>query len=141
MATIRKTVEINLAAAAIWDAVRDVGNLHLRLAPGLVADCRLNDDGTERTVNFADGTILPEKIISIEDAAMRLVWSAQNPSLAHHNAAMEVSPINGEISSVSWTADVLPHQVAEYMAPFIEAGLTTMKAHLESGVSMSSKVG
>jgi Polyketide cyclase / dehydrase and lipid transport len=139
MATVRKTVEINLSAVAIWDAVRDVGNLHLRLAPGLVADCRLNDDGTERIVTFADGTILPEKIIAIEEAAMRIVWSAQNPSLAHHNAAMEVSPIDEDHSTVSWTADLLPDQVAGYMAPFIETGLATMKAHLEGGSSIPPK--
>jgi hypothetical protein len=141
MATICKKIEINVSASAIWDAVRDIGNLHLRLAPGLVADCRLNDDGSERTVTFGDGTILQEKIISVDDDAMRFVWSARNPSLAHHNGAMAVSAINGEMSSVSWTADILPHHVADYMAPFIEAGLATMKAHLEGGATSPPKVG
>jgi len=131
MATVCKTVEIDLAAAAVWDAVRDVGNLHRRLAPSLIADCRLNDAGSERVVTFADGTKLPETIISLDDAAMRFVWSARNPSLAHHNAAMAVSALSEGKSAVSWTADVLPDQAADFMAPFIAAGLAAMKAHLE----------
>jgi Polyketide cyclase / dehydrase and lipid transport len=134
MASICKTINIDLAAAAVWDAVRDVGNLHLRLAPRLVADCQLNDGGTERLVTFADGSVLAETIVAVDDATMRFVWAARNPSLAHHNAAMQVTVRGADSASVSWTADVLPHPAADFMAPFIEKGLATMKAHLESGV-------
>jgi hypothetical protein len=133
MAMVLKTIEIDLPAGLIWDAVRDVGNLHRRLAPGLIADCVLNAARTERVVTFADGTELPETIVAIDDVAMRFVWSARNPALTHHNAAMAVSPLGASKTAVSWTADVLPDAAAGFMAPFIEAGLAAMKAHLETG--------
>lgn len=132
MAMVLKAIEIDLPAALVWDAVRDIGNLHRRLAPGLISDCVLNPAGTERVVTFADGTELPETIVAIDDAAMRFVWSACNPALAHHNAAMAVSPLGANKAAVSWTADVLPDAAAGFMAPFIEAGLAAMKAHLEA---------
>ncbi len=135
MAMVLKAIEIDLPAELVWDAVRDVGNLHRRLAPGLIADCVLNPAGTERVVTFADGTQLPETIVAIDDAAMRFVWSARNPALAHHNAAMKVNPLGASKAAVSWTADVLPDAAAGFMAPFIEAGLAAMKTHLEAGGS------
>ena len=133
MASICKSIVINRAADFIWEAVRDVGNLHLRLAPELITDCQLNNEGTQRLVTFADGTKLEELIVAVDDTRMRFVWAARNPSMLHHNAAMQVTALEGGTASVSWTADVLPHPVADFMAPFIEKGLTTMKEHLESG--------
>ena len=135
MATVRKSVAIDIAADLIWDAVRDVGQLHTRVAPAMVTDCRLNADGTERIVTFADGTVLPETIIAIDDSLMRLVWSARTPSLTHHNGAMEIVRLAEGKSSVSWTADVLPHAAADPMSTAIGMGLATMKAHLEKASS------
>ncbi len=135
MATVRKSVEIDLEAELIWDAVRDVGQLHTRVAPAMVTDCRLNADGTERIVTFADGTVLRETIIAIDDSLMRLAWSATAPSLTHHNGAMEIVRLAEGKSSVSWTADVLPHAAANSMSAAIRMGLATMKAHLEKASS------
>lgn len=135
MAMIRKTIDINVPASEIWDAVRDVGKLHLRVAPGMVSDCVLSGDGTERIVTFADGTVLPETIIAIDDAVMRVVWSAKSPAWTHHNGALEVKSTGSQSCSLSWTADVLPHDAAEMIAPLMEAGQATMKALYESGLA------
>ncbi len=137
MASICKVVEINLAAPVVWDVVRDAGNLHLRVAPGLLTDCRLRDDGTERIVTFADGTVLPEKIVTVSDETMRLVWTASSPAWTHHNGAMQVVAVGERISTVTWTADVLPHKAADIIAPLMEAGLATMKAHLETATALT----
>ncbi len=134
MAMIRRTVEINVPASEIWDAIRDVGKLHLRVAPGMVADCVLNDEGTERIVTFADGSVLPETIIAVDDQAMRLVWSAKSPAWTHHNGALEVTAKGAQRCSLSWTADVLPDEVTEMIAPLMEAGQATMKALYENGL-------
>jgi len=41
MASIRKEIRIDAAPEKVWDAVRDIGNIHKRLVPGFVADCRM----------------------------------------------------------------------------------------------------
>lgn len=131
MAMISKSIEIAVGASVVWDAARDVGNLHTRLVPGLVADCQLSADGSERLVTFANGTALPETIIAIDEDAMRVVWTARSDAWVHHNGALEITAIDDANSSVCWTADVLPHEAADAIAPIMEAGLATMKNHLE----------
>ena len=42
MATIHKEIHLNAKPEDVWDAVRDVGNIHKRLCPGFLTDCRMN---------------------------------------------------------------------------------------------------
>ncbi|AGB23746.1 Polyketide cyclase / dehydrase and lipid transport [Mycobacterium sp. JS623] len=55
MATIRKEGQIHASPEQAWDALRDVGALHTRLAAGFVADTRM--EGTARIVTFANGMV------------------------------------------------------------------------------------
>ena len=57
----------------VWDAVRDVGAIHTRLAPDFVTDVKL--EGDARIVTFANGMVAKELIVDCDDAARRLVWS------------------------------------------------------------------
>ena len=43
MASIRKEFLIEAHSEDVWAAVRDVGALHTRLAPGFVVDTRLEE--------------------------------------------------------------------------------------------------
>jgi Polyketide cyclase / dehydrase and lipid transport len=132
MGTVSKTVRIAAPAQMAWDAVTDVGELHVRVAPGMVTDTKLEDAGAVRIVNFSSGAVLREHIISNDPATMRLCWTASGGPWTHHNASLQITA-NRDDCDVTWTADVLPHDAVEIIAPFIEAGLTTFKAHLESG--------
>ncbi|HEY5831235.1 MAG TPA: SRPBCC family protein, partial [Hyphomicrobiaceae bacterium] len=40
MASIRKEIMIEARAGDVWDAIRDVGAIHQRLAPGFVVDTK-----------------------------------------------------------------------------------------------------
>jgi hypothetical protein len=75
MATIRKEIEINRSPGFVWDAIRDVGNIHKRLVPGFAVDCKL--EGDWRTVTFANGMVVRELIVSVDDAIRRHSWAAQ----------------------------------------------------------------
>ena len=46
MASIRREVAITASADVVWDALRDVGAIHRRLAPGFVIDVKLEDGET-----------------------------------------------------------------------------------------------
>jgi len=129
MATIRKSVSIEAPVDQVWSAVRDFGAVHRRLAPGILTDCRLEDART-RIVTFANGMVLKERLVSLEDAERRLVYSAVEGRAEHHNASWQVLGDGGQ-SRLVWVADVLPDEVAAQIEPLMEHGIAIMKQTLE----------
>ena len=130
MASIRREILIEARPEAVWDAVRDVGAVHERLAPGFVVDTRLKDGA--RIVTFASGLVARELIVDVDDAARKLAWAVVgSPRLTHHNASMQVFADGERRSRVVWIADLLPNEIAGYIAGLIEQGLGTMKKTLE----------
>jgi len=130
MASIRKEILIEAAPEDVWAAVRDVGAVHERLAPGFVIDTRLEEGA--RVVTFANGLVARELIVDVDDEARRLVWAVVGSSrLTHHNASMQVVADREGRSRVIWVADLLPNEVARDIGALIEQGLAVMKKTLE----------
>ena len=130
MASIRKEIVIEASPKRVWDAVRDVGAVHERLAPGFVVDTRL--EGGARVVTFANGLVARELIVDVDDEARRLAWAVVgSPRLTHHNASMQVFDDGDRGSRVVWIADLLPNENAGTIAAMIDEGLGTMKKTLE----------
>ena len=130
MASIHKQIDIERSKEFVWDAVRDVGAIHRRLVPGFVVDCKL--DGGSRIVTFANGMVVRELIVDVDDKNCRHSWSARGGTLTHHNASLQVFPRGDDKCRVVWIADLLPDEVAETVAGMIQQGLDTMKATLET---------
>ena len=130
MASIRKEIVIEASPKRVWDAVRDVGAVHERLAPGFVVDTRL--EAGARVVTFANGLVARELIVDVDDEARRLAWAVVgSPRLTHHNASMQIFDDGDRGSRVVWIADLLPDEIAGSIAAMIEEGLGTMKKTLE----------
>ena len=129
MATITREIRLHVRPEEAWDAVRDYGAVHRRLAPGFVVDTRLEDGA--RVVTFGNGAVVRELIVAVDDGARRLVWAVVGTALTHHNASMQVHDAGGDGSRVVWIADLLPDEAAPRIAGLIEQGLTTMQATLE----------
>src|SRR2546429_7440321 len=130
MATIRKETLIDAPAKRVWDAVRDVGAVHERLAPGFVVDTRL--EAGARVVTFGNGLVARELIVDVDDGARRLAWAVVgSPRLSHHNASMQVFDDGDRGSRVVWIADLLPNENAGTIAAMIDEGLGMMKKTLE----------
>jgi len=130
MASIRKEIVIEASPERVWDAVRDVGAVHERLAPGFVVDTRL--EAGARVVTFANGLVARELIVDVDDEARRLAWAVVgSPRLTHHNASMQVFDDGDRDSRVVWIADLLPDEIGGTIAAMIEEGLGAMKKTLE----------
>ena len=129
MASIRREVLIEARGEDVWDAVRDVGAIHKRLAPGFVVDTRLEDGA--RIVTFGNGFVVRELIVDVDDTARRLVWAAVGGRLTHHNASMQVFAEGEKRSRVVWIADLLPHELAGYVTGLMEQGLGVAKQTLD----------
>jgi carbon monoxide dehydrogenase subunit G len=130
MASIRREVLIDAHPDDVWDAVRDVGAVHTRVAPGFLTGCRMEDAPLARVVSFANGMQARELIVDIDDAARRLVWSVVGGRLSHHNAAMQVIAHGAAHTRVVWVADLLPNELAPAIAGMIEQGLAAMQKTL-----------
>ena len=124
MASIRKEIPLDARAEDVWDAVRDIGALHTRLVPGFVTDTKLEPGA--RIVTFANGMIVRELIVDLDDKARRLAWSAVGGRLTHHNASAQVFA-EGDKSRLVWTADLLPNELAGDIRMMIDHGASAMQ--------------
>jgi uncharacterized protein YndB with AHSA1/START domain len=130
MPEIRKETVIARPAAEVWDAIRDVGHVDTRLAPGFVRECRM--EGDERIVGFANGFVVREVIIDVDDAERRLAYSARSERLHRHSAYFQVHEDGPERCRVVWTAYVQPDEAAKSVAAMMEEGAAVMKKTLEA---------
>lgn len=129
MASLRREVLTNATPDQVWEAIRDIGALHTRLVPGFVIDTKLEPG--ERVVTFANGMVMREPIVDIDDKAQRLVWSAIGGSLTHYNASVQVFAGEDSGSRVVWIADLLPNEVAPAVGLMMEQGIAAMKRTLD----------
>ena len=129
MASLHREVIVEAASELVWDAIRDVGAVHVRLAPDFVVDTRLEEGA--RIVTFGNGVVARELIVDVDEAARRLVWSVVGGRMTHHNASLQVFA-EGAKSRVVWIADLLPNEVAPYIAGMIDQGMAVMKKTMES---------
>ena len=129
MASIHKEIRINARPEGVWDAVRDVGNIHKRLCPGFLTDCRM-DGPDARIVTFGNGMTVKELIVDIDDTKRRVAWSAVGGRLSHHNASMQIHA-DGDGTRAVWIADLLPNELAGPISGMIEQGLEAMKKTLD----------
>ena len=128
MATIHKEIPIDARPAEVWAAIRDVGAVHQRLAPGFVTDTRMDGDDA-RIVTFANGVVVRELIVTVDDAARRLAYSARGGRSTHHNASFQVFA-DGDGTRLVWIADVLPPEVAGPIGEMMNAGARVMQRTL-----------
>jgi len=129
MATIHKEIQIERSKEFVWDANRDVGAIHQRLVPGFVADCKL--EGDWRIVTFANGMVVRELIVDVDDKSCRHSWSARGEPLTHHNASIQVFSEGDDKCRVVWIADLMPNEVAGPIGEMIQDGLNTIKQTLQ----------
>ncbi len=129
MASIHREIVIEAPPEVVWDALRDVGAIHRRLAPGFVTDTRLEEGA--RVVTFGNGIVARELIVDVDDQERRLVWSVVGGRMTHHNASAQVFENDEGWSRFVWIADLLPHELAPTIAQMIEQGLTVIKRTLE----------
>jgi carbon monoxide dehydrogenase subunit G len=129
MASIRREVSVTAGPAVVWDAIRDVGAVHERLAPGFVVDTKLEEGA--RLVTFGNGVVARELIVDVDDEARRLAWAVVGGRMTHHNASLQVFADGEGRSRVVWIADLLPNELAGYIAGMIEQGMAVMTKTLE----------
>jgi hypothetical protein len=130
MATIYKEFIVEADAAQVWDALRDFGAVHTRLAPGFLTGCKLDGEGA-RIVSFANGLVARELLVGLDEANRRLAYTVTDGKASHHHASAQVFAHGEGRSRFVWITDVLPDALAAYIEPMMVQGGAAMKAALE----------
>jgi hypothetical protein len=130
MASITREIITTARPEHVWEAIRDIGALHTRLVVGFVVDTRLEPGA--RIVTFKNGMVVKEPIVTVDEQARRLVWSAEAPSLTHYNSSVQVFGSDGQGSRVVWMADFLPDDAQGFVAGMMTEGMAAMKATLDA---------
>ena len=130
MASIIKDVPLAVSAEQAWALLRDPGAAH-RAFPGVLADCVR--DGDERVVTFANGMVLRERILSVDETHRRVAYAALGEHFVHHSASMQIIPDGAARSRFFWASDFLPEEVGAQMLPLIEQGCAAFRQAAEAG--------
>lgn len=132
MTMIRRTFTVPVGPDEVWDVLRDIGAVHTRLAPGFVTDTVVVAPDTRR-VSFANGAIVTEQIVTLDEDARRLAYTILERAAEHHHASFEVLPAP-EGATVVWTTDVMRGAVAETFRATMVAAVPVMAAALSRAV-------
>ena len=120
MATIHSEFVVDAPVDRVWSAIKDVGAIHTRLARDFVTKVAL--DGDVRTVTFANGFVVKERIVTIDDERRRVAYAAVGGLTSHHNASMQAVDAGGGRTRFVWITDLLPDDIQGQIQQLVEQG-------------------
>jgi hypothetical protein len=130
MGSIRTEIPLRAPQDRVWDAVRDFGAVHRRVAPGFLTDSKLDGEDV-RVVTFANGAVARETLVSTDNASQRLVYAIINQQFAHYSASVQVFPAAKE-SRLVWIIDLLPDDYMGHVNQMVEQAVVAMKKTLDT---------
>jgi len=119
MASVRKEAVLEAEADTVWAALREP-----------LAVARLFD-GDARVVTFANGLVVRERIITVDDASRRIAYAVVEGSPTHHNASMQVFSEAEGRSRFVWISDFLPDELAATIGPLMDQGVAALTRAFE----------
>jgi Polyketide cyclase / dehydrase and lipid transport len=131
MALLRTEISIAAGPADVWDVIGDFAAGPQRMAPGIVVGCRADAD--LRVVTFADGVVVHERLVALDDDERRIVYSVVGGSVHpdRDTAEMRVVPEDGGCRLV-WTHDLRPDELAPGFQAAMDRGAAVIKRTMEA---------
>jgi len=133
MATIHIERIIEAPADFVWERLRDFGALHTKVAPGFILDTVV--EGDIRTVTFDGGLVMRERLIAIDDAHRRIVYSILAEMFEHHSASNMIVPEGEGRCRFVWIVDFLPDDPKARIEAMMNAGADAIKAAMEKAAA------
>jgi hypothetical protein len=92
--------------------------------------------GGARVATWANGMVVRELIVDIDDETRRFASAAVGGRTTHHNSSMQVFA-DGEGSRLVWITDLLPNELAGFVADLADQGAAVIKRALEADSALS----
>jgi hypothetical protein len=129
MPSIHHEVAVNASASDAWTALKNVGAAHELFAPVLVGS---SIDGEVRTVTFANGMKVRERVLDVDDHLLRVAYTVlDGPGMTYHHASMQIVADGNSRCRFVWITDFLPAEARGTIEPLVEAGARALKDNLE----------
>jgi hypothetical protein len=133
VASIHKQIAVAVDPDSAWRRLRTIERAHKLFAP-VLTECRLA--GKIRTVSFANGMVVREQILDVDDEHRRVAYAALDaPGMTYHHASMQVIDGGPGRCVFVWVTDFLPPEVRDQIAPLIEHGAAAFRKNLEKAGS------
>jgi hypothetical protein len=130
MASIHHRLPIEVGSDEAWAALRQVGSPDKLFAPVLV---EASLDGDTRTVRFANGMVVHECILDVDDERRRVAYTVlDGPGMTYHHASMQIVDAGPGRCLFVWITDFLPREHGRNIQPLIEQGAAALKHNLET---------
>ncbi|CAB3800979.1 hypothetical protein LMG28688_05287 [Paraburkholderia caffeinitolerans] len=127
MVSLYREVPLETDAASAWETLRDSRNL-ARVFAGVLTDVRV--EGDLRTVTFANGSVIEERIVAVDDAHMRVAYAVRGPNFEQHAASMQIVDESGGRCRLVWISDFLPDDRRAMVEPLMDAGCAAAARNL-----------
>jgi carbon monoxide dehydrogenase subunit G len=119
MASINLEKTLAVSPDAAWAVLSRTDRAH-EAFPDVLASCQ--QQGDLRTVTFANGAVVKERIVDVDPARRRIAYGVVEGRFTHHSAAMQIVEDGEGRSRFIWTADFLPAEAAAMVGPLMEQG-------------------
>jgi hypothetical protein len=128
MATIWFEAPMAVDAERAWQALRHVDLAHELFSPVLVGGSM---EGAVRTVTFANGLVIQEQIITIDETRRRIAYTVLGDRFDHHSASMQIVPTGEQSCQFLWISDFLPDDRAETISALMKQGSEALTKNIE----------
>lgn len=129
MASITLEKPLAADADAVWAVLAPTDRAQDAF-PGVLTACE--QDGDSRTVTFANGAVVKERIIDVDPVRRRIAYGVVEGRFTHHSASMQIVE-DGEGSRFIWTSDFLPADAAAMVGSLMEQGGDAFARTVEAG--------
>lgn len=119
MTSIYRELVLDTDATHAWNALRDPVDV-ARAFAGVLVDCTL--DGDVRTVTFANGNVIEERIVAIDESRMRIAYTILGGRFEHQHASMQILSEGVGRCRFVWQSDFLPDTRREVVERLMDAG-------------------
>lgn len=127
MASLYRDIPLETDAARAWATLRDSRNV-ARVFAGVLTDAQV--EGDLRTVTFANGNVVQERIVAVDDAHMRIAYTVCGPNFDQHAASMQIVADAGGRCRLVWISDFLPDERRAMVEPLMDAGCAAAARNL-----------
>lgn len=127
MTTLYRECMLDMPAADAWAVLRDPLGAGRAFA-GVLVDVKL--DGDVRDVTFANGNVIGERIVAVDDERMRIAYTVVGGRFEHHHASMQIVPDEGSRCRFVWISDFLPDEARSFVEPLVDAGCAAIQRSL-----------
>jgi hypothetical protein len=128
MASIIKEIDVAAGADAAWALLREVGAAD-KAFPGVLVASRL--DGDVRTVNFANGMEVKERIVNIDEQNRRVAYGVIEGRFTHHHGSMQIQALGDGRCRFIWISDFLPDEAEPLVQGLVDQGAAALRGVLE----------